>query len=52
MGSSAEIYRKYRSEATEAELVQEYMKIAAPLGYDTCDNGGVYEKIPRCYFSL
>ena len=44
MGSSAEIYRKYISGATEAELVQEFFDIVAPLGYDTEAEGnyGIY----------
>lgn len=35
MGRSAEIYIKHKSEATEAELIRDFLEIVTPLGYDT-----------------
>lgn len=42
MGSSAQIFRDQKPALTEDELVQEFLQIIAPLGYDTeieQDNG-------------
>ena len=44
MGSSAQIFKKQKSELTEAELVKEFLEMIAPLGYDIEDEGdhGIY----------